>query len=251
MSFSTLLVQNAPFLSKKKNIKQTKDIISQNQDIDLIIFPELCLSGYMLQDGVYDEYFTKEELQDIFCDIKNDIIISCALLDNNSIYNSAIYLSKGKIIHIHHKNFLPNYALFQEDRFFSKDTEIQSFVIDNNKIAMIICEDLWQSSSINKLKQLDVDIVIILSASPSRDFEDNLHIQEQWDSLLKATAILSSSFCIFVNRVGFEDGLGFWGGSKVITPDAKVAKVAKLFKEDKIYIDIDTKAYLYNKQQRR
>jgi predicted amidohydrolase len=241
MSFSISLIQNTPFLSKSKNIVEVLNIINQNKNTDLIIFPELSLNGYILQDGVFDEFFIIDEIKSLFKNTKNDIVLSCVLKENNKIYNSSIYLSDGKVVHTHHKNNLPNHTLFQESRFFSKGNEILSFDTKFGKIAVLICEDLWDSNSINKVCNLNTDIIIIQSASPSRGFGENLEIKEKWDALLKATSILSSSYIFFTNRVGFEDGLGFWGGSKVLSPEGQILKEGKLFDDYILNFDIDIK----------
>jgi len=232
------LIQNAPTLSKTKNIQKIKQEIAKYHNSDLLIFPELSLNGYGLKDGVFDNYFQKSEILDLVKDVRQDIILSCAFLDNNKIYNSALYISKSKILHVHHKNYLPNYTLFQEARFFSKGKKLSSFDTMFGKMMIVICEDLWSSKTIHRISKQSPDVVVVVSASPSRNFDEKLLIQEQWDSILKTTSLLSRAYCLFVNRVGFEDGLGFWGGSKVILPNSTTLKECKLFKEDALSFNV-------------
>jgi predicted amidohydrolase len=147
-----------------------------------------------------------------------DILVGVALKQSSKFYNSAIYFAKGKY-HIHNKVTLPNYGMFEEARFFFGGDNILSFDTDYGKSVVAICEDLWSSQNIDKIVSLNPDTVFILAASPARGFEsDGLEIEAQWDSILRTVALLSGAYVVFVNRVGFEDGLGFWGGSRVINP---------------------------------
>jgi len=248
------IIQNSPFLDKTKNIEQTKKIIAQNADNDLIIFPELSLNGYLAMDAFFDNYFTEQELSELFFDITCDIIVSCALLKNHQLYNSAVYLSSGLVKHIHCKNHLPNYTFFEEARFFTKGDKIRSFDSPFGKLAMLICEDLWHPKTFSRLSKLGVDMVIILSASPTREIEEKLKIEEKWNHLLNTLAILNQCHVLFANRVGFEDGLGFWGGSRIISPTNETIQQAKLFKEDKIqftYEKIQNTKYLFEKYKNK
>jgi predicted amidohydrolase len=105
---------------------------------------------------------------------------------------------------------------------------------------MLVCEDLWNANMHSEIYKQDPDLIIVIAASPARGFEDDgLLIEKQWYSLLNAAALNSKSKVIFVNRVGFEDGLGFWGGSCIIDEDTKV--LAKLPKYDEVIKTIEVK----------
>lgn len=241
------LIQNAPTLSKIKNKTYIKEQIQKYKNSNLLIFPELSLSGYMLKDGVFDDCFDENEILDLFKDTKQDIICSCAFMKKNKILNCGIYISNSKIVHIHYKNHLPNHTFFQESRFFSRGKKIQSFDTKFGKMLIVICEDLWNGKTLHKIQKQKPDIVVVLSASPSRDFDNDLHIKKQWDGILQTTTLIAQAYCFFVNRVGFEDGLGFWGGSKVILPNAKIHKECKLFEEDSIDFEIKPNSYVFDK----
>ena len=213
------LIQFAPKLNRS-NLQDVLAIIQKHEEADVVVFPELALSGYMLQDKLFEDAWYIDELRELgAASLKCDIAIGAALWDNGQVYNSALYFSQGELIHIHYKNHLPTYGMFEEGRYFAAGNEIKAFETAYGKAAMVVCEDLWRAQTLADLASCDADVIYVLAASPARDFNDNgLLIERQWEALLKSCALLTHAYVIFVNRVGFEDGLGFWGGSRVITP---------------------------------
>ncbi|MGD9969332.1 MAG: nitrilase-related carbon-nitrogen hydrolase [Sulfuricurvum sp.] len=217
------LVQFAPKLNRS-NLENIVDLIEQHKSADVVVFPELALSGYLLQDKLFEDAWKIEEL-DVIAEASKecDVVIGAALWDNGKVYNSALYFSGGQLIHIHHKNHLPTYGMFEEGRYFACGNDIHVFPTPSGTAVMVVCEDLWRADTIAKISASNAEILYVLAASPARNFtDDGLGIEAQWDSLLKATALLSHNYVVFVNRVGFEDGLGFWGGSRVVTPEGEI-----------------------------
>jgi predicted amidohydrolase len=217
------LIQSSPKLNRS-NLNDVLVLIEANADADVVVFPELALSGYLLQDKLFEDAWTIEELAPLTnISTRCDIAIGAALWDNGKVYNSALYFSKGELLHIHHKNHLPTYGMFEEGRYFVAGDEIKSFPTMHGNSAMVVCEDVWRAETFAILSSLNTDIIYVLAASPARDFSDEgLLIESQWDALLKSLALLTKAYVVFVNRVGFEDGLGFWGGSRIITPVGQV-----------------------------
>ncbi len=230
------LIQSSPKLNRS-NLGDVLALVEANTHADVVIFPELALSGYLLQDKLYEDAWKIEELFPLAeASIACDIAIGAALWDEGKVYNSALYFSQGELRHIHHKNHLPTYGMFEEGRYFAAGESIESFATPYGNAIMVICEDLWRAETMSAIASCDAEIVYVLSASPARGFEeDSLEIESQWDALLKATALLSHNYVVFVNRVGFEDGLGFWGGSRVITPMGNTEYLLGLFEcEEKV-----------------
>jgi len=218
----------------RSNIERHIDIIKQHASTsDVIVFPELSLNGYMLQDKVYEDAYTLDELTELFALSKQvDIALGVVLRSENKILNSALYISGGELLHRHDKIHLPNYGMFEEARFFSKGEVLQSFQTAHGNSCMVVCEDLWRADMITRIANEEPKVLYVLSNSPARDFSDEgLKIASQWEAILKTTAMLAYTHVIFVNRVGFEDGLGFWGGSMVITPQGAKDSSFKLFDE--------------------
>lgn len=236
------LIQSSPKLSRA-NLAEVLMLVEEYKDADVVVFPELSLSGYLLQDKLYEDAWKIEELSDLaHASMQCDIIIGAALWDNNNVYNSALYFSQGALLHIHHKNHLPTYGMFEEGRYFTAGDEIASFSTPHGNAIMVICEDVWRAESIAAITASDAEVVYVLAASPARDFSDEgISIESQWDALLKSTALLSHNYVVFVNRVGFEDGLGFWGGSRVISPMGKTEYTLSLFESEHKVCSLDAR----------
>lgn len=213
------LIQFAPKLNRA-NLHEVLTIIEQHQVADVVVFPELALNGYMLQDKLFEDAWNVDELHELCtASLQCDVAIGAAIWDEGKVHNSALYFSQGKLTHVHHKNHLPTYGMFEEGRYFASGDQITGFETSYGRAAIVICEDMWHPKTVASLAACDPDVIYVLAASPARDFsDDGLLIERQWDALLKSCALLSHAYVVFVNRVGFEDGLGFWGGSRVITP---------------------------------
>jgi len=212
-------------------------------EADVIVFPELSLNGYLLQDKVYEDAF---DIKDLDCFVQAshniDIVLGCALRQDHRIFNAGIYFSKGEIKHIHHKVHLPNYGMFEEARYYFRGESIEFFETLYGNTALVVCEDLWRAESIAELSAQKPDIIYVIANSPARDFKnEGLLIKDQWESILKTTALLCGSYLVFVNRVGFEDGIGFWGSSMIITPSGEIEEELKAF-------EVETKSIVLNKQ---
>ncbi len=228
------LAQTAPRLNRS-NLQDVLHIVEEYKNSsDLIIFPELALNGYLLQDKLYEDAWDIEELKELIAASKDvDIVVGAALKDKKVFRNSALYLSGGKLLSRHYKVHLPNYGMFEEARYFSAGDAFESFEVGSLKVSMLVCEDLWSAKMHSKLYEEDPDLIIVIAASPARGFgEDGLLIEKQWYSLINAAALNSKSKVVFVNRVGFEDGLGFWGGSCIVNEKTNI--LAKLPKYDEI-----------------
>ena len=217
------LAQTSPKLNRS-NLSEIVNIIKAHKnESDLIVFSELSLNGYLLQDKLYEDAWELSELheiQELSKDI--DIVVGAALRDGDSFRNAGLYYSEGKLLNQHNKVHLPNYGMFEEARYFSAGDEFESFSVKDKKVSMLVCEDLWHKSIHHDIINENPDLVVALVASPARGFsDDGLDIQKQWYEIIKTVAKEANSKLIFVNRVGFEDGLGFWGGSCILDANAE------------------------------
>lgn len=212
------LAQIAPKLNRT-NLQDILTIIREYQnESDLIIFPELSLNGYLLQDKLFEDAWQIDELTELAELSKNiDIVVGAAMKKGEKFNNTALYFSDGKLLSTHLKVHLPNYGMFEEARYFTAGKVFESFHSKFGRVSMLVCEDLWHKSVHEDLIKQDPDFIIALVASPARGFNnDGLSIQKQWYSIIETVAKECSAELFFVNRVGFEDGLGFWGGSCVV-----------------------------------
>ncbi|NPA55955.1 MAG: nitrilase [Epsilonproteobacteria bacterium] len=240
------IYQTSPKLNKS-NLAQIAKTISTS-DADLVLFPELSLNGYKIKDALFENSFTLEEL-DVLKELSStkDICIGAALKEGHKIYNASIYFSQNQSI-VYKKQHLPTYGVFEEARFFFSGSESSVFDTRFGKTSMFICEDMFSGDVLNFIATQKPDLILVLANSPAREFrDDDLLIQDNWYSILKTSSILSGGYTLFANRVGFEDGLGFWGGSCVITPKGEIEKQAKLFEIDSISTQLDKKLSLTQK----
>lgn len=242
------LVQNAPKLNRT-NLQTVTQTAGTLDDCDTVVFPELALSGYLLQDKLFEDAWGLDELAPI-ADASRavDIVVGAAVKMDGRTYNGALYFSKGELRHLHRKLHLPNYGMFEEARYFFRGERIESFETAAGKTVMLVCEDLWRAATLSEVAQMKPDIIYVLANSPARGFDDEgLTIEAQWDALLKSLALLAYSYVVFVNRVGFEDGLGFWGGSRVITPQGEIENRLPLFEPATVGCTLDRQLHRLQK----
>jgi len=212
------LAQTSPKLNRS-NIEEIISIINScKSESDLILFPELSLNGYLLQDKLYEDAWSIDELDELrSLSLHVDIAVGAAIKDGNDFRNAALYFCKGELLSTHYKVYLPNYGMFEEARYFKAGNVFESFISSYGKISMLVCEDLWHRSVHNDLINENPDYILALVASPARGFsDDGLEIESKWYEIIKMLAKECKAKLIFVNRVGFEDGLGFWGGSCIV-----------------------------------
>ncbi|MFZ1081654.1 MAG: nitrilase-related carbon-nitrogen hydrolase [Candidatus Kryptoniota bacterium] len=231
----------------KYNLEHHIEFAEQAKDdgAHLILFPELSLTGYSVRDlnaevalGLSDKYFDALKL------LSNEISIAVGSIirdENGGIRNSLIYFEDGTIKHVHYKVYLPTYGIFEEQRYFLPGKEVIAFDTKFGKLGLLICEDLWHVSLPYILAVQGVKLILVSAASPTRlsggTEEDPGYIANSEQH--KSFARLLSIYLAFANRVGFEDGVNFWGGSEVVSPHGEIVSKVKLFDEDVIYSEID------------
>ncbi len=206
---------------------------------ELIVFPELSLTGYMLEDLVSDVAIKKIPEILLQCSKKISIIFGAVELgEDNYIYNSAFYLEDGKLVHTHRKVYLPTYGMFDEGRYFKAGNNIRSFNTKFGKIGMLICEDAWHQTSSFILAQDGATRVFILTNSPLRGLKAEMTIKAEWEAISLSAAVTNGIFVAMVNRVGIEDGVSFWGGSKIFAPTGEVLAQGEIFDNVEIFADL-------------
>jgi predicted amidohydrolase len=219
----------------EKNLEKHLTLIEQarHAGADLLVFPELSLTGYVLQDLVPTVAHRAEDSDPVFHPLLEasqniDLMVGFVEEDARSrFYIASAYLSGGKVLHVHRKVYLPTYGLFDEGRFFAWGDGVSAFDTRFGRVGMLICEDFWHASLPYLLWLDGADIFLFASSSPGRglphpstDGEPARLDSARWvDEINRAYAGLFTSFVCHTNRVGFEDGLNFWGGASVYSPD--------------------------------
>ena len=214
-NLNILLAQTNPIVGNiEHNRDLVLDIVSKNKNTDLIIFTELVLSGYPPEDLVLKSAFQNKvcdafhEIMDASVESESYIIIGRPWKENEQLYNAAIVLHKGKVFHRHLKNTLPNYGVFDEKRIFAAGDESSFFEIKGNKIALFICEEIWDSETYKKVEGKDCDLVVTINASP---FEYQKIIQRENLAIELSKKI--DAPVVYVNQVGGQDEIVFDGSS--------------------------------------
>lgn len=243
------LAQMAPALGDLEvNLKSHLDYIqrAQREDIDLVVFPELSLTGYFLRDLVPSVALPlddKHYLQSIHQAGRGlDVVLGFVEEDNrHRFYIAATYLSQGKILHVHRKVYLPTYGMYEDGKYFAAGDSFRSFATRFGRMGLLICEDAWHLSSAYLQWMDGADILLILNALPAyslikkNDSPPNL-ILPRFPAVY---AELLTSFVVYCNRVGSEEGVAFGGGSMVISPTGQVLAQAPPLEEAWIMAEID------------
>jgi len=205
---------------------------ARGRGADLVVFPELSLTGYMLRDMVSTVALRLDapELNHLKKQSQKIGILAGLVEETRAFrfHNSAVLFDRGEVVVVHRKVYLPTYGMFDEQRYFARGAEVRAFDSRFGRGAILICEDLWHPSTAY-LAALDEALFILCpSASPLRGVSEG-HEQDDnaryWEMINRFYATTFSVSLAYANRVGFEDGIGFWGGSEIL--DASGERIAK------------------------
>lgn len=218
-----------------------------SQGVDLIVFPELSLTGYQVQDLVSDVAIQATPTDLVFgrlLDASRAVDVMFGFVERdarNRYYIAAAYLSQGEIIHVHHKVYLPTYAMFDEGRYFDQGESIRAFDTRFGRVGMLICEEFWHISPAYLLWLDGADILLLQSASSSYGLgaDEQLGSTRRVELINQAHGLFSTNYVIHCNRVGYEDGKTFWGGSSVVDPNGQFLTKGQYFEEMLITQAID------------
>ncbi|MDZ4670896.1 MAG: nitrilase-related carbon-nitrogen hydrolase [Phototrophicales bacterium] len=217
------------------------------QGVELLVFPELSMTGYQLQDLVSEVAISAHADDPIFAELltaskKLDMVVGFVQRDSrNRFYIASAYLSGGECVHIHRKIYLPTYSMFDEARYFDMGEHVRAFDTRFGRVGMLICEDFWHMSPPYLLWMDGADILILQSASPSRglDAGDSLSVARWVELVNQAYGSIFTNYVVHCNRVGYEDGKNFWGGSSVVSPDGEFLTKGLYFDETLITQTLD------------
>lgn len=211
---------------------------------DLVVFPELSLTGYLLQDLVSEVARPLADLGPLrpLFDLSRKIAIVAGFVEEtpgHRYYNSALFLEGGRVRHVHRKVYLPTYGMFDEGRYFAAGDRLQAFSTRLGRIGILICEDFWHPSTSLVLAQDGADYLLVLAAGPTEGIDRRgLSVHATWRDLARVTAQMQTLFVIYANRVGFEDGINFSGGSCVIGPSGEALAEGRLLEEELVVCDL-------------
>jgi NAD+ synthase (glutamine-hydrolysing) len=226
------------------------------QNVRLLLTPELSLCGYPPRDLLLYPDFVESmsnELKAIASQLPDNLAVLIGIVETNPhahskgqkpLYNSMALLDEGKTKQIFHKRLLPTYDVFDEDRYFQPGYEANYFTLDNVKVGVSICEDLWNDEEfwgkrsyevnpIEELAKLEVDVIVNLSASPYSVGKQKLR-----EAMLHHAATSYHKTIIYVNQVGGNDDLVFDGNSVAFNSAGQVVIRAKGFEADLVVVEL-------------
>ena len=196
---------------------------------DLLAFPELSLTGYFLKDQVFDLGLELDapEIARIV-EASKDVSIAFGFVERTSdgrFYNAYALAEGGALLGVHRKVHLVSYGIFDEERDFAAGERFDLFESRLGRIGPLICEDLWHAPSAYLHFLNDADAMLVASAPPLRGVDTSgpgLGSTRTWNTLLQACALSFRSYVAYVARVGWEDGIGFGGGTCLVSPTGEV-----------------------------
>ncbi len=223
------------------NLAHIKDMIghARSERADLVAFPELALTGYPPEDLLLKPTFIERNLKalDELVSFAPDLLVLVGFVDRqDDIYNAAAVLYGGKIIGVYRKQYLPNYGVFDENRYFQEGTESPVLTFKSIRIGINICEDIWYPKGPLYTQTLmgDAECIVNLSASPFHAGK-----REVREGMLKTRAADNACYIAYVNMVGGQDELVFDGQSLVIGPEGEIESRGKAFQEDFLITELD------------
>ena len=246
------LAQIAPRLGDlEANLARHHELIAASRDLGagLVVFPELGLTGYLLQDLAADVamHLADPRLAALAAATAGACSAVVSFVEESSdhrLFIAAALLEDGEIRHVHRKVFLPTYGLFDERRFFAAGSVVRAAESRLGVgVGLAVCEDFWHVSTPQLLALDGAQILVNVSSSPGRDLastnEVGLGTAASWRTLMRTYAQLTTSFVVFCNRVGVDESLSFWGGSEVIGPTGAQVFGAPMFEEGLFMVDVD------------
>lgn len=245
------LAQIAPRLGLlEENLAHHRALLAQARSggADLVVFPELGLTGYQLQDLAAEVAMREDDarLLSLAAETTGMSAVVSFVEESNDhrLFISAALMEDGAVRFVHRKLFLPTYGLFDERRFFAAGDRLRA--VDSRlgvRLGLAVCEDFWHLAVPETLALDGAQVLINVSSSPGRDLaalhEVGLGTAASWRNLMRTYAQLTTSFVIFCNRVGVDETISFWGGSEVIAPSGDAIFTAPLFDEGVHFVDID------------
>lgn len=228
--------------SKIENLKKIEEFTTRAtaQGTDLVIFPEMCLTGYVLKDQVYEHAETipgpsTDKVVEIARKTGTHVIFGMPVLSEKTkatLYNTAVFVGPDGLIGTYHKMYLPTHGIFEEKRYFRPGYQPAAFSTAIGNIGLCICYDLFFPEVTRLARLSGAQLLVCISASPAVR-------RSYFEILTAARALENTAYLAYVNLAGLEDGLQFWGGSRLINPTGDIVAKAKYDEEDFVVCEVD------------
>ncbi len=229
------------------NVESAERVVADaaGESSDLVVFPELYLSGYSI--GAVDVDLSMRPDDPRIEKLARGCGAGGLLIglveaggQGPHTYNSMAFYQDGRLVHVHRKLYLPAYAPFEERNHFTPGPSLRAFpVAPDTRMAVLLCNDAWQPQLAFLATQDGSRVLLVPAASAQSRFPEHYDSYEYWHDITHFYGRMFQVFVVFVNRVGTEGPLRFWGGSHVIDPWGKVVAEAPQDEEGSITVDID------------
>lgn len=217
----------------------------RQQQVELLLFPELSLTGYRLLHltSLVAIRLHDSDVIDRLIEAAGSMSVVVGLVEEDMegfLYNSAVLIHDGRVAHVHRKLYLPSYGVFQEGRFFGPGSRLELTSIDGGSVGFLICEDLWHPHLARRLALAGGKMLAVLSAGPGRvGSGETMESQDTWECLTRSTALVNTCWVLYCNRVGWEEGSFYAGTSHIVRPDGQLLMRASDLAEDFLVARLD------------
>jgi predicted amidohydrolase len=222
------------------NARAARETLATAPDARLVVFPELTLTGYRLASVAGDVSLPAgdPEIAGLGADADAAFVLGFAEAGALHTYNSAAYVEAGAVRHVHRKLFLPTYDIWEERKHFTAGARMRAFDTRFGRMAILLCADAWQPALAALAVQDGARVLVVPAASTAR----RAYIEDTWHDITRFYARTLQCFVVFVNRVGEEPGLRFWGGSHVYAPGGALVAQAPRGEPALVRVDLDLDA---------
>lgn len=225
------------------NTTKIIDYLEQARELqaDVVAFPELAITGYPPEDLLFKHQFiedNKARMRQVVAASKGITSIVGFVNSDSDIHNSAAVAHEGELVGVYHKMSLPNYGVFDEERYFKAGTECPVFVINGIRVGVNVCEDIWHAVGPTVVQRsAGAEIIVNISASPFYSGKS------RWrENMLATRATDNELYVAYLNLIGGQDELVFDGASIIYDPLGEVVARGSQFEEDLIVADLDLDA---------
>jgi predicted amidohydrolase len=228
--------------NKKENLRKIEDFTKKAKEkaADLVIFPELSLTGYVVHDQIYELAETipgpsTQRIEKVANKTGTYIIFGIPELSEKTeatIFNTAVFVGPKGIVGKYRKMYLPTHSVFEEKRYFRSGYQTAAFNTALGNIGLCICYDIFFPEVCRLTRLKGAALIVCISASPAVR-------RGYFEILTAARALENTAFLAYVNLAGVEDGLQFWGGSRLVSPTGDLLAKAKYDEEDLVICEVD------------
>ena len=227
---------------KEANLQKIEKLTfeAKEQGANIAIFPEMSLTGYVVRDQAYELAETipgpaVEHIEALAKRTETHIIFGMPELSGKAqatVFNTAVFVGPQGLIGKYRKMYLPTHSVFEEKRYFRPGYEPAAFQTDVGNIGLCICYDIFFPEVLRLARLKGAQLIVCISASPAVR-------RSYFETLTCARAIENTAYVAYVNLAGVQDGLQFWGGSRLVSPNGDVVAKAKYDEEDFVICDVD------------